>query len=231
MNIKSVLTTGALVLASSTASAAPITQFGTDVSFSYDDATLFGTGTVVGNSISFLPENFIAQSVDGGAGSSVSDVLDVTVLATTTGFVMDMFGLQELGDYKLKGAPSAAVEAGATFGVVSNTTDCSVSVACSANATFSAGPLADTAGLLTNWSMGGSIDLAATAGWGNDTSVMIQLINTLSASTGATGDVAFIQKKQGGVGISVNPVPVPAAVWLFGSGLIGMIGIARRKTS
>ena len=26
-----------------------------------------------------------------------------------------------------------------------------------------------------------------------------------------------------------NPVPVPAAVWLFGSGLLGLIGIARRK--
>lgn len=29
----------------------------------------------------------------------------------------------------------------------------------------------------------------------------------------------------------VNPVPVPAAVWLFGSGLIGLIGIARRRKS
>ena len=28
---------------------------------------------------------------------------------------------------------------------------------------------------------------------------------------------------------SVEPVPVPAAVWLFGSGLIGLVGIARRK--
>ena len=27
------------------------------------------------------------------------------------------------------------------------------------------------------------------------------------------------------------PVPVPAAVWLFGSGLIGLIGVARRKKS
>lgn len=26
-------------------------------------------------------------------------------------------------------------------------------------------------------------------------------------------------------------VPVPAAVWLFGSGLIGLVGVARRKTS
>ena len=26
-----------------------------------------------------------------------------------------------------------------------------------------------------------------------------------------------------------NPVPVPAAVWLFGSGLMGLVGVARRK--
>ena len=28
----------------------------------------------------------------------------------------------------------------------------------------------------------------------------------------------------------ISAVPIPAAVWLFGSGLIGLIGIARRKT-
>ncbi len=27
----------------------------------------------------------------------------------------------------------------------------------------------------------------------------------------------------------VSAVPVPAAVWLFGSGLIGLLGLARRK--
>lgn len=29
--------------------------------------------------------------------------------------------------------------------------------------------------------------------------------------------------------IEVSPVPIPAAVWLFSSGLIGLIGVARRK--
>jgi len=31
--------------------------------------------------------------------------------------------------------------------------------------------------------------------------------------------------------VSASAVPVPAAVWLFGSGLIGLIGVARRKKS
>jgi len=29
----------------------------------------------------------------------------------------------------------------------------------------------------------------------------------------------------------LTPVPVPAAVWLFGSGLLGLVGVARRKKS
>ncbi len=29
--------------------------------------------------------------------------------------------------------------------------------------------------------------------------------------------------------LTTSPVPVPAAAWLFGSGLLGLIGIARRK--
>ncbi len=30
--------------------------------------------------------------------------------------------------------------------------------------------------------------------------------------------------------VSVAPIPLPPAAWLFGSGLLGLIGIARRKT-
>lgn len=29
--------------------------------------------------------------------------------------------------------------------------------------------------------------------------------------------------------VNINPVPVPAAVWLFGSGLLGLVGVARNK--
>jgi 3D (Asp-Asp-Asp) domain-containing protein len=30
--------------------------------------------------------------------------------------------------------------------------------------------------------------------------------------------------------VDVRVVPIPAAVWLFGSGLLGMVGVARRRS-
>ena len=42
-----------------------------------------------------------------------------------------------------------------------------------------------------------------------------------SANISGTGDCS----------VSVNPVPLPAAVWLFGTGLMGLIGIGRKKNS
>jgi hypothetical protein len=33
------------------------------------------------------------------------------------------------------------------------------------------------------------------------------------------------------ISLQTSPVPVPAAIWLFASGLIGLIGISRRKVS
>ena len=49
------------------------------------------------------------------------------------------------------------------------------------------------------------------------------------ASGGSLINPGFVA---GAVNVSaVTTVPVPAAVWLFGSGLIGLAGFARRKTS
>ena len=43
------------------------------------------------------------------------------------------------------------------------------------------------------------------------------------------GGVMYALHLEGHVGGTVSAVPVPAAVWLFGSGLLGLVGVARRK--
>ena len=51
----------------------------------------------------------------------------------------------------------------------------------------------------------------------------------LSGGTGFTGDFNTDFTGNGSAAADVAPVPLPAAVWLFGSGLLGLIGIVRRK--
>ena len=52
------------------------------------------------------------------------------------------------------------------------------------------------------------------------------------AAVGSTGIVTWGTASQGvetGTWTMVQAVPIPAAVWLFGAGLIGLVGLARRK--
>ena len=44
----------------------------------------------------------------------------------------------------------------------------------------------------------------------------------------SSNDMAFLVS---GDTITVSPVPLPAAAWLFGSGLVALVGLARRRTS
>jgi hypothetical protein len=56
----------------------------------------------------------------------------------------------------------------------------------------------------------------------------------LDSTTGLGGVRGYIDIGSGNSMhvVSVTPVPIPAAVWLFGSGLLGLFGVAsRRKTS
>ncbi|MDX2506101.1 MAG: VPLPA-CTERM sorting domain-containing protein [Gammaproteobacteria bacterium] len=54
--------------------------------------------------------------------------------------------------------------------------------------------------------------------------VTLQLKSSCGAAATCVSDAYFDN-----VQMLVEPVPVPAAVWLFGSGLLGLVGVARRK--
>ena len=83
--------------------------------------------------------------------------------------------------------------------------------------------------MLFDWSV--NLNIPVTHGWdatasGNaagDTAVVTALFTTITA-----GSPAFPGFHPTFAG-SLTKVPVPAAVWLMGSGLIGLVGVARRR--
>jgi len=66
--------------------------------------------------------------------------------------------------------------------------------------------------------------------------IIADSFNFLSSEGGSEGTYMAASKfnstgqgNQDSAWVGASPVPVPAAVWLFGSGLIGLVGFARRK--
>lgn len=212
---------------SSTAHSAVVSVLGDDLIFTYDNATQFGLATVVGNAIFFFDVDFEAQSV-GTQGTVIdSDFVNIAIeVQSGSSFVIDNFQLFELGDYILDGA-SASVSAEAQLSITSLTGACPFP--CTMAPIFSAGPL-NTVGPLTEWTINGIADLDNVAEWGSDTAVNAKIQNTLTAESTVFGDSAFIVKKTGALGIQVvAEVPLPAGVWLFASGLLGLVSFRSKK--
>ena len=95
----------------------------------------------------------------------------------------------------------------------------------------------DSGALLTaGWSLNQTIDLLiADEGYiGGTLQIGFRTTAENYSASGVFYDNLCVNDGSGGSACPVSipdPVPVPAAVWLFGSGLIGLVGVARRRKS
>lgn len=227
INTKLQRTLFALVCSFAPASQAALIHLpGDTVDFYYDDSqagmSVYGELSVIGNSIFASPTNFFAEALNGNE-NSISAFGSITVIAKP-GHSFQSVQVAQQGDYQLSSANSTVDVVGNLSIEDSNNASVSEALLMS-NTSFS------TYGALDGWSSSGSFDLSGSQ-WLNTQSVNLSLESILNASTSLNGDSAFIQNKFVGGGlvtVETTVVPVPAAAWLFASGLISMIGISRRR--
>lgn len=93
------------------------------------------------------------------------------------------------------------------------------SITLNTGATIGCGRALASTGAVT---MDNTISIGCGVGTGGEGSIGFGGGLTVSESGGIPGFLPFAP-------VDVSAVPVPAAVWLFGSGLLGLIGVARRK--
>ena len=79
-----------------------------------------------------------------------------------------------------------------------------------------------------NFVLGMSWDSGGT--WYGDSSYSLQGGSPDSYQINFEGENAGLVVVGSTLGVDLQPVPVPAAVWLFGSGLLGLAAMARRRS-
>lgn len=223
---------------------------GTAVDFFYDSTqvglALFGAPTVgtttviidgqtvIRDTLVFSPA-FRAESNDGiGVHTGTpTDILsgNFTFQAVTKNitFVYDQIRMAEFGTYFTNGlGASVDVDGGVqivdfddpVFGPT-------------ASGILVASDLTQSNGSQQAWNAAGSADLAG-AEWDGTKHLLVTMTNNLTAISLTAGTSAWIQKNIVGEGIMMHVdstvvVPVPAAIWLFGSGLIAIYSLMHRR--
>jgi len=193
--------------------------------FSYSNAVsgssdgLFGNPIIVGSSFTFFPTNFKAQTVAGAAGhldSRLSFQIDVAPGA------IDLLSVSvtELGDYTISNGGN--VQALASLFL----TNLEQPISLPGNPQTGSDSFLRSVAAPTTESGQWTLNVVKTLpnGW---KSVRFDLDNVLDASVPGAGSSAFIEKKIGGVTITIN-VPEPTSI---GAALLGMgaLVIRRRK--
>ena len=208
--------------------AALVTLNGSAIKYEYEDTqaaiATFGTPTLIGNEIRFTPPSFRAESINGAGIVSIDANFIFSRVYSTNKKAITELKVVEFGDYEITNGDN--VSADLLFSVFNNN---NVIEFASDSQSFNAS--GDSAGLQT-WLMTATVNpILEFSPIANDMAISIQ--NTLTATTNAVGELAWIQKKLTFVATTepLDPaeVPVPALAWLFGFALLGVAGIKRKK--
>jgi len=196
---------------------------GDTVDFYYDDAdqgTLdYGTLQISGDTIFATPS--FGVSAANAEGTNIFQNIGSIFVEAKDGYSFSSIDILESGTYQTTGNGSVDLTA-------------SLQVIDSDNIFTNATNFLDISDLTlsgTNaWDASFGYDMS-TAMWDNTSRIQLTLNNTLFATSPDANSTAVINQTLAGssMGMSINTIPVPAALWLFGSGLIGLAGIARRR--
>lgn len=219
INTKAVLAVLGLSGTLMAGAASAATLAGNNISFSFDANALglFGSASVVGDSLVFTPTNFLAT----GASPSATQTVNITVTANP-GYLLSSFSLNESGGYSLPSLSDMVWLQGNLIALdIEGTTSLSV-------ASNIVGP-AFVGGTAGNWQGGAAVVLPA-SGWGGAdglaTSVSLTINNYLFAMGGGQ-----IWKDAVTVGAVATPVPEADTIlmMLAGLGLVGLMASRRRR--
>lgn len=212
---------------SGAALAASVTLTGDTVDYTFDDALLglFGTPTLVGDTLSFTPVEFQAESLNGAGIDLTNNTINVQVTAHS-GYTFSSIDMIERGDYMLLGGGSSADVAGQirVFDVANPLSDVTTAISPDSPLNQSGG------GNTVNWSASNSTDISS---WTDAQTVNVTWQNLLIGETNASSSMAFVDKKYGGLTAATVAAPIPeaevSAMMLAGLGLVGW-QISRRRS-
>lgn len=221
------------------AQASIVTISGSEFDVVYDTTLLglFDTPSLVGNNLFFTPSAFVAESLNGSGTQTTASLASGIQLVAHPGYKFGDLSVTALGDYQMMGAGSSVNVSGSlTAQDHANPITLTVSNMVISPVT----PLNIVDGADHNWfgtAVIGDSSPTQTPGhnpWlGTASTVDLALQNTLTATTapGNGQQQAFIQEKFSGLEVMIDPMPVPlpAAIWMLGSGLAGLLSLRRKR--
>jgi hypothetical protein len=187
-----------------------------------DAGPLYGQPMYFSGNQLFFPTSFVSTATDGSNDSTIGE-LNMTISAAG-GYAIQSIAITEYGNYTLTGTGTSDTSASifSTYNVGGQSGTISMSPKDAYNL--------DTDGAGTGF-FSGSVSLDFSGSGINELSFFLSNDLETTSESGTTASIEkSLESNQVVVEIITSPIPIPGALWLFGSA-IGAIGVFRRRKS